>query len=110
MSYFTSGDTSKVSASGNRTVSMEAKLDQVLRAIGGQTKKMSALDKKIAESFTMLSQLSSKVEAIDDRVNELQTICETPAAKRNCQSIKVPRELSVSRHAAHVALHACVSL
>ena len=87
MSYYTS----KGSAGGDRPVSVEAKLDQVLRAIGGQTKKMSALD----ESFTMLSELSSKVKVIDDRVNELQTICETPAAKRISQSVKVPRELSV---------------
>ena len=91
MSYYTS----KGSAGGDRPVSIEAKLDQMLRAIGGQTKKMSALDKKVEESFTMLSELSSKVKVIDDRVNELQTICETPAAKRISQSVKVPRELSV---------------
>ena len=100
MSYYTS----KGSAGGDRPVSIEAKLDQVLRAIVGQTKKMSALDKKVEESFTMLSELSSKVKVIDDRVNELQTICETPAAKRISQSVKVPCKRALGMK----LLHACI--
>ena len=102
MSYYPSREASKGSAGGDRAVSMDAKLDQLLRAIGGQTNKISALDKKVAESFTMLNELSNKVKLIDDRVNELQTICEAPVQnKRISQSVKVPRELSVCSYVAN---------
>ena len=91
MSYYPSREASKGSAGGDRAVSMDAKLDQLLRAIGGQTNKISALDKNLR-----LQSLLQCLMNYPAKLSSLMTVLMSyrPFAKHQC---KIKEFLRVSK-------------